>query len=519
VMLASIAVAFLITSIPLLALYDALDLIDLGYRRGGTPFDAPKDLALFMNPHLHGLPRVEKTLYAGKIALALSLVSIFLFYKKKVSDKNLLLILFGFVLLLCSISIAFGLLPHKFIRLIPAVGHNPWNRLVVIAGMAIAFLAAVAFDYAIAQAGLLKNNVLRVVAMIALFAGAGYQIYDQSVLFREFNNISVRQDFFPSTPAIDHVSTNLKGLQSVIADDAFVISGTLGAYGIPEWFAHGFKTNHEKKVLNQIVTKPFKSPTSAAFSTGDIRFDSDLFSKLGIRYILAKAGNGKVIRSQPHGQDIVAAPAMPENSLAQIVRIKEPVSVTAIGLVLATYGARQAPSDVSLEIIGSSGEVLAKARLRAEAVHDNKDAIFKFGKNIDLLPGSYELRIGQVDSKADGRLTAWYTRKVKNQDDLIQINGEKMQGAMLYSFYNANATLLPYEQTRWRVHDKIEENILVIENLTAPEGAYFVQSLAPDSDWTEKNVKTKRSSAERVTVQYLGHEAGYIVLPIRWFPG
>lgn len=412
--------------------------------------------------------------------------------------------------------IAFGILSHEVVQLIPAVGKNPWNRLIIIVDLAIAILAAVALDYLISRTWLLNNNALKIICAVVLLVGAVYQIYDQIFLFREFNNISVRQDFFPSTPVTEYVSENLADVQSVVADNSFLISGTLGAYGIPEWFAHGFKTNNEKNVLSQIVSNPFRSPTAASFTACDIRFGSDLFSKLGIRYILIKSTDGKLVRFQPHGQHI-AAPPMPKNTLAQIVNIEEPISVSAVGIVLATYKARHAPADVFLKIISPGGEVFARTLLKADAVRDNEDALFKFEKSIELLPGRYELHLGLTDSEHIGQLTAWYTKNVKHQGDLIRINGEDSQGAMLYSFYSES--LLPLEQKRWRIHDDIDNKIIVVENLTTPKGAYFVKSLNPDSKWKETNVNTERIRAERVKVRYLGHEAGYIVLPNRWFSG
>lgn len=86
-MFASIAVAFLISSIPLLALSDSLSLIDLGYRSKISILDFPKDLALLVNPNLYSLLHVEKTMYAGIIAFALSLTFIFLFFKKMFHGK------------------------------------------------------------------------------------------------------------------------------------------------------------------------------------------------------------------------------------------------------------------------------------------------------------------------------------------------------------------------------------------------------------------------------------------------
>ena len=515
-MLTSIAAAFLIAAIPILALSEVLGFTNLEYRTGGTPFDFPKDLALFANSYLYGLPRVERTFYMGMVALALSLASFFLLFRKRLSKKILLVSIFGVSLLLLSIVIAFGLLPHDVIRLLPAIGGSPWGRFVVMTGLAVSILAAVALDYLIARTKLIRNAALKAGAVTVMLTGVGYQIYDQASLFRVFNNTSGHLDFFPATPATNYVKANLKGSQSVVADNSYMVSGTLGAYGIPEWFAHDFKTDNEKHILNQIVTNPFRTPTAAVVSAKNIVFESGLLSKLGIRYVLVKNEGGKAIRKQPHGEHI-AAPPLPKNALSQTIHVEEPISVSAVSIVLATYGAKTAPSDVYLELAGAKGEPLGKAVLAAESIQDNKNALFRFGQDIDLVRGTYELRLGMVDSNVDGRLTAWYTRNPKHHGDSISINGIKTAGAMLYVLYAEN--LLLRNQDTWQVHDQIEKKILIVENMHTPASAYFVSDLEPGSQWTETEVITKRHHAEKITIKYSGNDAGYLVLPIRWFPG
>jgi hypothetical protein len=88
------------------------------------------------------------------------------------------------------------------------------------------------------------------------------------------------------TPSLQYVKDRLKPLQSVIADDSYWFDGTLGAYGIPEWYAHSFRTDREKEVLGELVRDPFSSPTSMVVLTSNIQFDSPLMDRLVIKYLL-----------------------------------------------------------------------------------------------------------------------------------------------------------------------------------------------------------------------------------------
>lgn len=512
---ASIGTAFLLASIPLLALLEVLDLTNLDYRHGGTAFLFPKDLLLLFKESLTGVPKVERTTYIGIVAVMMACCSLVPFLLGKFHEREKALFFYGATLFFCSVVIGFGVLPHDFIRSIPAVGSHPWSRLAVLVGFSVAVLASLSFNVIWSFLLFSKYVYIRAVVGAILVFCVGYQLYDQSVFFRKFNSISSKEDFFPNTPSLQFVKSNLTATQSVLADHAFFISGVLGAYGISEWYAHGFRTDMEKEVLGRLVHAPFKTPTAAVFNRDAVQLESPFFSKLGIRYLMLDKNRAR-LRYQPHLKTSVTPP-MPQNTIAQSFQIEHALSLSSVGIVLATYGKEQAPADVSLEILGDADEKYGQAVVSANAVRDNRTTKFDFGRNILLEPGRYQLRLQLVAPRTEAPMTAWYSGQPHYREDALYINGRKTRGALLYIFYGPDFQVSGYN--RWHVHENIEDNILVVENLEVPDGAYLVPSLDEQEDWSEEGVTTRRVGADNITVAYDGDRAGFLVVPVRWFPG
>lgn len=515
--LVAMVAGFLLSAIPLLALSEMLGLIDLRYRQGGTPLHFPGDLMLLLNPFVEGLPRVERTLYVGWIALMLAFLAPVLVRGRTHAISSIALVWYGTILLACSIVVSFGLLPHGLLRAIPAIGNNGWGRIVVIAGLAVAILAAVSAETVITRIRQYKAGHVRALAMTCIATIAGYQVYSQAILFRTFNSVSMANDFFPSTPTLKYVKANLGNTQNVVADKGYLIAGTLGAYGIPEWFAHGFKNEAEKTLLQQLVEDPFRTPTSARFAESAIKLDGDLYARMGIRYVLMAHNKLKFIRSQiPTGE--MESLHLSHDRIAQIIRVNIPISLSAIGIRFDTLGAKHVPADVFLEVSDSSGRILAKAVVEAEQIRDKNRTIFKFKENLELLAGAYELHIGLFNNGNNRPLTVQYSHRVRHDGDMIRVNSEIIPGAMLYTLYGSGDPV-PFDPDWWRSVDLHEDRITTLENLRTPKGAYLVRDLSAKSPWTENNIITKRNQAERIHVLYSGRSAGYIILPVRLYPG
>lgn len=515
---AAIVAGFMLAAIPLLALYEFLGLLDLGHRRGGTNLNFPDDLYLLLDPNAYGLPRVEKTFYMGKFAIIMAAISPVLLFFHQRNRTNIFLLLFGLVLLVVAVTVSFGLLPTDMIRSLPAIGTSPWNRLIILVDISIVILAVLAIDLLIKKIVKIEHRKLKILSVTLLSIVLLAQVLDQASLFKRFNNAVVKEDFFPDTGAINFVMNNISPLQSVVADRSFMLSGTLGAYGIPEWFAHGFYREEEKRVLSQIIQQPYRSPTAATFFMRDVNFhENELFSKLGIRYLMLNHNSS--IRKQPHVNN-AAAPHMPENSLSQVINLQHAEYIESIGLVLATFHAPKAPADVILELVDlTDNRVLSYSRLSANMIKDNRQAIFRFEQGgVELKPGKYKIRIKLHDNvKYNGRLTAWYSKQPKYSDEYLLVNGEVVYGAMLYTLYG-------HDEHEARINNGwqtvlTDHSISVVENKNVPNGAYFLPDLGLKSKIESSDVFSTRLDSTHVRIDYKGERTGYIVLPTRWFPG
>jgi hypothetical protein len=514
----AVVTGFLLVAMPLLATLEMLSVPDLSHRVGGTVLSFPSDLKLLIAPHLHGLPLVERTMYTGVVALMLAMIaSISTCLRPRLVDGAATLTLFALPLLLASLFIAFGLAPHDWLRALPGVGTSSWNRFVVLVGLAVAVLGACGFDLLWRRACATRAPALRCLAVVVLLALGLVQAMDQTRLFRSFNTVAVAADFSPATPTIEYVRSNLTPTQSVIADEAFLTGGTLGAWGIAEWLAHGFRTREEMAVFGRLVHEPFPNPISTRFPGEAIWPDADLYARLGIRYVLTTHAEVEMLRVQLLGGH-VALPPMPRNALSQRLHIETPIHVDAIGLVLATYNQPRAPGDVTLEVIDANGRHLGAATLEAGRIRDNQNAVFRFVERLELEPGEVELRL-QLHAGPDpqGALTAWYAPIPRHVGDRVKVNDEIITGAMLYSLYVVKTER--FAARDWRHVRVPDDDIDVFENRHAPAGAYRVDSLEPQAPWSESGVVTGPSGRDVVRVRHDGSRGGHIVVPMRHYPG
>ena len=520
VALVSIGIGFALVSLPIMGLQETLSLLDLSYRRGGG-LAFSENWLLFLNPYVNGLPRVGHTLYAGVIATIMAVMAIVLVGSRRIVGGNRIsLAVFSVLALVGSIVFAFGLLPREVLSRIPAIGTSNWIRVVVITGFCIAALAALFADYALERLRRVRARSLQRAGFVLLAVLGVAQVVDQALLFRTFNYVSKEGEFLPETPSIKHVRENLKPLQSAIADWAYMISGTLGSYGIPEWYTHAFHNKSEKATLGKFVRNPFVTPTAARFPAFSIRWESPLADKLGIAYALVGKSDfreilPKAFRVQPLGGH-KAAPSMPANTLAQELTLSAPQTLYAVGLVLATYNRRQAPADVRLSLTDGQGRVLATTVTGARYVKDNQEALFEFPSPLTLQPGRYRLDLELVDPETRGRLTAWWVETPENRGDLMLINGEARPGAMIYTLYTAQ----PFNVDEWLVMQHEDEpSTLLLKNRQVPGGAYFLPELGALAPWSDRDVTTRVVDNQNVEIEYGGSASGYIVLPMRRYPG
>ncbi|MGD9700701.1 hypothetical protein [Acinetobacter sp.] len=506
--------AFLLLAVPLLSLAEVLSLTNLDYRSGGTRLQFPNDLKLLYDAYADTLPRVERTLYVGTIALFLSALAVMLFIANKLVNKIRPLFIFALIVLVCSLSIAFAVLPQELIRSIPAVGGSTWSRIVVLTGFSLAVLAAIGLHCIIVLnenkrfSGLNKKAILLVTLLLM-----SIQFYDQYSLFKKFNTPASSHDFFSDTPAINFVKANIGNNQGIVTDKSFFFAGTLGAYSLREWFAHDFRKDTEKEVLKKLAIAPFKGPTAAMLDQGSIIYNANLYARLGIKYVLAAPE--KVLYSQTHISN-KPWPVSLNEPVTQYFQINKPSSVSAIGLVMATYGAKHSPVDAYLRLKNNNGLILATAYIKSTQILDNKNTIFKFNQAIHLSPGQYGFEIGLINATDATKVTAWYTEKSDNKNDILISENKTVYGSFFYSIYSKNIHDL---DKNWLVHEFANEDIVVIENRLTPSGIYFIDNLDNKANMSADFLNIKSFSPDKINITNNTADDGYVVLPMRYYPG
>ena len=496
-------IAFLITMpfiYPLIELFDFIG--GIGYRGGGTIYKL-SDFKLFVNPFLYGEPRVEKTLYVGLLPLLLTFIGFYLLIKKKEFIN-----IFAFILLLISLSIAFALINPDILRMMPILDHNPWNRFSLLVDFSLAIIAS----YALHTITHKVTNRL----FYSLFFGLILivQIMDQKILFNSFNNSISDKAFYPKTPTIEFVQKNIKPLQYAIADNGYIVSGTLGAYGISEWYAHAFKSHDEKKILNKLVKNPFRTATAAVIKCGNINYNSKYMDLLNIKYILCSSNLVKNIALWDNKGEQRAAPPLPQNSLSQKFVVSKTKKVDGVKLLVATYNNNNFKSNVKLSLFEQK-TLVAETTVKKEKIKDNQWVTFVFKSPITLEKNEkYHIKVALVNPTKHDKLTIWSNVVNANANHKLFINGKPQNLTFKMEFIRN-----PNLSSKFKQYT-VEPNITLIENKDVVGSAYFIKSLKGKSkSMRYSNIDVKILSNHRFKVKYNGTEDGYVILPMRYYNG
>jgi hypothetical protein len=343
----------------------------------------------------------------------------------------------------------------------------------------------------------------------------------QKNFFNTYNAVVPSEWFYPPTPSITHVKERLMPLQSVIADNSYMIGGTLGAYGIPEWYAHAFRTDREKEVLSGLVLNAFASPTAAYIDPGNIRYHSPLMDKLVIRYLLVSRHSleGRTVFSSPvlsHGQ----APPLPDNAWRQHLSLPTDLTVGAFGFLFSTFGKGQAPASVRLTLFNDRGEKLGTEPLLAgDAIADNQWSFFEFPSRVALRRGDYYLVVSLAGDPGGGRLTAATTATSGARGDYLEVNGRRTGTSLQLKIGAYEKGPLDSLAGKWNVA-VFEGDIMLLENRDVTGSGYFIDTLDPSSDRISfSGLDVRRPSSDLVEIDNSRDGAGWIVLPMHLHPG
>jgi hypothetical protein len=519
--LLAVSIAFLMSAIALLPFLDNMSGVNLSYRTGGgTPFSI-RDMLLFFfyeNP-----PQVERTAYIGipvVLFAAAGIVSLF----RTDDDNRKRFIFFNVLLLVLTVSITFGLIPHKLIAAIPVFKNNSWGRLIVVPLLGLAVFSSFGLDFfisklppALARAvNMTPANAHRLV--LALVVGITLvQFHAQKKLFNNFNAVVPSAWFYPMTPSIRYVKERLAPLQSVIADRSYWFAGTLGGYGIPEWYGHSWRTDREKEVLASLADDPFPSATSAAVDSGYIHYDSPLMDELVIKYLLVSKKNFRDPKTVLTLPEISPSPAppLPGNSWKQYLSAPDNVKIGALAFLFDTFGEDHSPADVRLTLY-KDGHELFSVTVDKKKITDNEWVFFEFPERMIFTTGVYSASLSLPGYTGPGRLTAWTVQGGPS----LEINGVRAPASLnmrieVYLGKNNEAAV----QKKWNAID-LEKDIMVLENKQVTNGAYFVKNLDASGDQIDfSGLDITQSSAGSINIIYSKADAGWIVLPMHLHSG
>lgn len=475
-----VALGFLLASLQVLPFAEFLQQFDLSYRQGMGGHKG-HFLTLLWDPFRAGKPAVETTGYVGRLALGLAVVALPLTVVSKrrwgpLSPWFWTMVTGVSLIIVLKTPAALALLLYK----LPVLHSNPVNRVLVLFGLGAAVLAAVGLQSVLGSLRWLAGRfgVVTQWERAAALTFAVVLLWGHCVdlvrVGRAQNAVVPQQSFLPQTPTLRYVQERLRPGQSVLAtSDAYMVAGSLGSYGLSEWFAHAFHTNHEKTVLANVVRKAWRSRTAAVFSFHQVDLQSPWIDALGIRYVLTSGLSfaGQARNDRP-------SPAMPAHVLGQTLFLETGAVVRGVEVLLATYGRPSASSDVWLKWFDMDGQVLAETQVAGTAIQDNMWVAFHFFEPLTLPPGRYRFELGMADPYTEGRVTAWaWTASDRFPNGARTVDGKETAGDLAFRVIGQVSTPLK-GWTKAMPGDRI----VVFERQESPPGAYLVKAEALDRE-------------------------------------
>lgn len=481
----------------LLGMAFGLSEMDLGYRRGGSGLSV-NDAGFLLGPWYTDPPRVESSMYVGALALLLAPLGVLATLRQRhsaVAWSGLVYVVVGFVLV-------FGVLPLSIGRHLPVLSNNPWQRAILLLDLGLILLAATGLNWTLARIS------WRPTALLGGILVVGLQFADLQAQFRKFNGPTPARYFYPETEALAYVRDRLKPFQYVAVDArAYLVSGTQGGEGLADWFAHSFRSRALHDLLADIAENPFASPTATAIDIQRYRWRSDLLDALAICYALYPNDSvilPTLVASQGNARQ--ALPPINRILLVQPVTLKEPFTISAIGLRLATYRATDLDGEVVLTVRSEhTGLSLAVASLDGASIRDNQLAVFHFSRALDLDAGSYHLELRYTPGPRQRNLTAWlYT----DGAGYVLRDGESISGSLDYIFYGvAGEGLVPLFRDR---------AITAAGNMDCATGPYWARRLDdPAETMAASRVALFRYDPDSFALRVRAPDEGYVIVPMR----
>lgn len=269
---------------------------DTSWRHGGSLFSL-NDLDILWSPfkytHDFGtniVPQVERCGYVGILTLLFSIVAIGLVIKYRKKALTPLSPLFWAPVIFLIMIPVFTIAPlSTIVYQLPFFNSSVNTRLLVLLGLSFSITGAYGLDASVKVVSDLNKNhsgLLRYCIIAFVLGIIGIHIATMAPVGMSQNAVVPGESFYPTTPTISYIQSNLQPGQSVLATSAYMFSGTLTYYGISDWFAHSYHRQSEKSVLGRVVSDAWRSPTAAMYNLARIDLESPVIDKLGVRYVL-----------------------------------------------------------------------------------------------------------------------------------------------------------------------------------------------------------------------------------------
>ena len=503
------AIGFFLCAIPLYAFVHWFQRFDLDYRQGGGfPLDTAKYL---FAPWSYGYQHVEFTMYVGMLALALAVIGVFSIVAPR--TRRAPLWLFGILLFIAAFGLVFNLWPLWLIGWIPGMSSNPWTRSICILDGSLIILAALGLDYLASRQWAVRNPAVKLLLVVV----AIIQVADMAHFFHDYNGATRSAYAYPKTPSITYMQKHVGPFDYVIADDSFLSSGTLGAYGLHEWFAHAFANRPVQHAMIRMAFQPFTSRTASILPADQIKFDSRAMSVFNVKYIATRSNFDPYAIYPPHPPTSTrtALPPLPANAWTQTIDVDEPsLQLTGVSVRLATYQKTGLSGEVTLTIRNAAGQAVASTTISAGSIQDNLMHAFWFGHPVDLPQGSYSMSVDyRPGPGSSDPLTAW-AFNTSAESSLLAVNGHPQHQVLDYALHVA--------ASRDNLFRPVftADGTTVFENTQSPSGPYFLTSIRDQptaSSGAPVSITSYRSSA--FSLRYHGSSPGVVVVPMGFTRG
>lgn len=496
-----------LVAVPMFTLMDTISSADLSYRSYGSPLSLKQHSRLLLMPWAQQSPHVESSMYVGMLALPMALIGIAVVGWRPAKAEAMAWS--GALFTLVGAVLTFGLLPAEIGRHLPVLSNNPWNRAALLLDMGIILLATTGLAWACERIRV-KWASAAILALLCLI-----QLLDLSVQFRRFNGPTSADFFFRTAPELDALRSRIGPFQYVGQDSrSFMVSGTLGAVGLAEWYAHSFRSAPMKELLLTMAIAPFTTPTATQIGLDGYRWSDPMLDATGLCYAVSADMHKRWPElAKAPGQDRAPLPPVNNILVRQPIEIAVTASVPAIAIRLATYAESDLDGSVMLRLVRDGVDATQSGWLTipAEEVRDNGYAVFVFAKPLAVQPGNYEIQITYEPGRAQKQLTVWRMVDAPGQ---LHHGNQPLPGAIEYII-----SMLAEKEGDLNVV-LAGKRMLVAENPGCAKGPYFVEksSVINPEKWIGR-VKLVSYQPQDFKMTVDAPSRGYVVMPMRYMNG